>query len=210
MKVFRLIFICASFIMTSPSFGQLVDSLVFGYSNENGKQGLFVDKDPTGNIIYKNRYKNDKKNGLCRTSELNVVVEENYINGVLDGWARKLVNNKVVELKEYRKGELIYLLLLNNKGITTAEYQMKDGQYNGKHHQYSLKTGELIKTDTYKDGVRNGPSFTFYKNGTPKSSCTYISDKLEGLVTNYSKDGSVYSQYWFKNGEKIDQLFSAW
>ena len=198
------------FFFTATVNAQLKDSIATGHTNDQGKQGIFEEKDPTGNISYSYTYKNDKKHGVCKTAELNVVIEENYSNGILQGWSRKLEDNKVRELKQYDNGQLIHVILLGNKGIITAEYEMKDGKNHGEYRQYALKTGELIELSYYNQGMLNGPSISYYKNGDIRSTSTYKDGKLEGMVTNYDKNGKINSQYKYRNGEETDQIFSAW
>ena len=63
-----------------------------------------------------------------------------------------------------------------------------------------LGNGEKYAEFTFKDGVKNGKAFTYYK-GTVLTEENYINDKLNGEAKYYDK-GKLESEGFFRNDLK--------
>lgn len=52
------------------------------------------------------------------------------------------------------------------------------------------------------DGKAQGPVTWFYEDGTMEAQSTFVNDKLEGLVSEYYKNGQIKTKTHYSNGKK--------
>lgn len=53
---------------------------------------------------------------------------------------------------------------------------------------------------TYKNGVRNGPSITYFENGQIAGEINFVDGKMEGLFKAYYESGKLKMEAIYKNG----------
>lgn len=132
-----------------------VKVLVQFFSN-NGiveSEGFMIDKERVNTWVY--FHKNSK----------NVMIEEEYKNGVLDG---------------------TYKLYYKNKNLTKIEHY-KNGKLHGNSKQYS-DTGVLTDDLNYENGYLHGAAIYYEPNGKIKQKGRYKEDLKVG-VWEYYKEG---------------------
>lgn len=67
---------------------------------------------------------------------------------------------------------------------------------------WRYRDGQTRRKVRYKDGLRQGPFKSWYKNGRPKETGTYRDDKLHGRYRKFSArtEGRVLEKYFYVNG----------
>lgn len=86
----------------------------------------------------------------------------------------------------------------NAKTVMTREY-FNDGQLQDTRTVYS-KTGEVIETTTYLNGLKEGLSYYYAPDGVTLKKVTYKNDLLHGPAIYYSAKGRVTMEGAYKNG----------
>lgn len=137
-----------------------------------------------GNLEQKGSYKNDLPHGLwimyCNNGK--ILKEGNYLNGKEDG-----------VFKEYNcDGDIIKML--------TYEEGYKSGQF-------FLKIQTYIETGTYKDDLKYGKWQTFYDENVLRSVTSYENDLENGKYSMYYYNGNLMISGNYVNGRK-DGLWS--
>lgn len=94
------------------------------------------------------------------------------------------------------------------EGETVKEYgedesyyitEVKNGMRNGESKQYN-KEGNIIWTGTYKDNLLQGSYKKYYDDGKLREEGTYKDNLLHGNYKKYAYDGDLYEEGTYKNG----------
>ncbi len=107
----------------------------------------------------------------------------------------------------------------NSDSQEKAETAKKDSLTTGKFpkgEKFFYETGELHMNGKVKDGMRNGPWVSWFKNGIQNSEAYFINDEMDGeykvwyengaerIVGMYKKDVEVGTWYFFAdNGDTL-------
>lgn len=62
------------------------------------------------------------------------------------------------------------------------------------------KQGNVIAEETFKKGMKNGPSWTYYADGKVKEHILYKDGKKHGISEWYFNDGKIYQHTPYHNG----------
>jgi antitoxin component YwqK of YwqJK toxin-antitoxin module len=183
----------------------------FNQTDANGlKQGKWSKTYGNGVPRYTGQFKNDKPFGEFK---------HYYENGTLKAITNYSPDGIVARTKTFHE---------NSKPMAEGKFikQKKDSIWN----YYSEVDGRLISDETYRKGVLNGLSRTYYpetgnvaesiefKNGKKQGELrkyfpegnimtegTYVDDLLDGEFTLYFPDGSTQLKGQYKNGIQIGQ-----
>lgn len=79
------------------------------------------------------------------------------------------------------------------------EYKTMGSNYTGVWKMYS-EDSTLISSNTYLNGVRNGISIQYYKNGKPMLETNYLEGEQHGTAKKYYKSGKIYRETPYHNG----------
>jgi antitoxin component YwqK of YwqJK toxin-antitoxin module len=85
-------------------------------------------------------------------------------------------------------------------GMMTVQYEMADGQPDGKYTTY-LADGQPKQTVTYKKGVLDGPARTFFPSGQVEHEFSYVDGQVDGYYRTFSEDGKLLTEYIFSAGQ---------
>jgi len=151
--------------------------------------------DSLGNKILEISYKNGVKNGVKRSYGKKLILEENYKDGVLDGYfCEKYYNGKT------------------RKCISVV-----DGRFNGNVIVYD-SNGNVISFEVYKKGIlilredingfdlnhnKHGKWKEFYSNGNVKSEIEYYHGKKHGYYKLYDKNGNLLKVEMYVNDSLV-------
>jgi antitoxin component YwqK of YwqJK toxin-antitoxin module len=120
-----------------------------------------------GLVLY-GKIVNGLLDGLCKFEKDGVITSEIFFqNGVKNG-----------ECKFYNDGKILSIMTCQNgkrEGIAT----------------YYNADGSILKTETYKDDKKNGPSITYYPTSEVMEECQFANDILTGDLYRYNKKGKV-------------------
>ena len=145
-------------------------------TDENGrKQGYWEKVDPsTKKIIYKGNFKDDKPQGLFTY----------YFKGA----------DSVRTKMEFRQdGKYAYAKLYYYNGKLEAKGKYIGEQKDSLWNFYDDK-GLLISTETYTNGIKNGPAKIFFPDGKLSEEKIYKDGKLEGPFKQYFSEKSVKAE----------------
>lgn len=85
----------------------------------------------------------------------------------------------------------LLILIINLTGCKKDDIEIK---------QAFDESGKLKWEYTYKNGVRHGPSITYYENGQIAGEVNFVDGKMEGLFRAYYETGEVKMEAVYKNG----------
>lgn len=136
----------------------------------------------------------------------------NYKNGIIQQTANFDKNGKRILRQEYYKGEPKSL----NPNCTCSEltdtiYKSKkmklryDFPFTGECTKYYPNSNDPYERHNYENGLLNGRSFTYRKNGT-----IIVSNKFRNNIIietqSFDENGLLIETIRYKNGEKIEQI----
>lgn len=85
--------------------------------------------------------------------------------------------------------------ILVTKTVYDKGYKLSDTSYH-------FKTGRLIQTISYKDGLEDGVSKEYWPNGQLRGEVAYTQGVVNGVVRSYSTSGELLTQLLYVNGEE--------
>ena len=148
----------------------------------------------SGKLLVEINYKEGRKNGIRRTFQKDVILEEEFVNDVKQGWTRWL----------YAGGSL-------KKKVFFA-----DGREEGIAREYSqdgtvitlieYKKGYILNTENinrYRDGLKHGVWKIFYPDESVKEEGYYNYGKKDGYFKTFDVSGNLVSIQKFANDEEI-------
>jgi antitoxin component YwqK of YwqJK toxin-antitoxin module len=125
---------------------------------------LISTKEPVTGIVYLE----NKEDGF--------LMEEQYVNGVNDGYA-----------------------VTTKNGMKIAEYNFKNGKLHGVYRTWN-ENGNLAVETNWVNGLSNGKFKYFYENGNLKIEGIDSMGKLNGKHTEYYESGKMKKMEFWKNG----------
>lgn len=155
-----------------------------GYLIGNNKTGKWFNYAPNGILINVVEYENNIKSGLYLEFDNSgaVAVQENYLNGKLNG-----------EQKKYGVGP--------GGRMVKSIYNFKEGVFDGTCTEYA-ETGMMRSQMQYKAGKKDGTAKWYFSNGKLAMYQTYQNDMLNGPQEVYSQDGKLMSEGDYLNNLK--------
>jgi hypothetical protein len=82
----------------------------------------------------------------------------------------------------------------------------KDTVYNGLIRFYHVQSHQLVREGFYMNGVPNGISKTFYKNGRTKYVCNYKNGEINGFSELRDSTGYVITTNYFYHGLPVGPI----
>lgn len=144
------------------------------------KQGVWIKKDPQGNLIYQATFKDDKPVGEMK---------------------RYHENGKIKAIMVFTEGsEVSDAQLFDEQGKLVAQGKY-EGQKKTGEWQYLLNS-KIVSTETYLNGQKHGLSKRYYKTGEILEEATWQNDKLHGVYRSYFQDGKPYIECNYTEGKR--------
>jgi len=152
-----------------------------------------------GTLVLEYYYGNGKKNGLRKNYDPKdklLLSEENYVNDVKQNLTKFYYKN----------------------GNVKQEIPFKDGREEGQGFEFD-STGIITNIIDYragfikkqekinrrdKDGLKQGVWKEFYPNRNLKNECTYLNDKKNGYLKEYSLNGDLQNTTKYVDGRIIE------
>ena len=190
------------------------------YKNLIGQISLYsgqvIELDKNKKIISEGSLYYGKKNGLFKsydsTNSYNLLLEENYRDGKLDGISRRYnSNNSILSVENFRNGTLDgESSYYNTIGELIEKVNFTNGKRDGLTIVYNVidpKTSlkSSFREDNYVNGILNGESI-FYNSQNKKTSETFFKDGIEvGPYKNYfSNNGQLSFQSDINQNDKCE------
>ncbi len=144
------------------------------------KQGLWTKRDTEGRLIYQATFKDDKPVG---------------------------------EMKRFHENGKLKAILIFTEGSNESDAQLFDeqgkqiasGKYDGQKKTGEWKymaNNQIISTETYLNGQKNGISKRFYKTGELLEEANWQNDQLNGVYHSYFLDGKPYIECKYSEGKR--------
>ncbi|MEA3478710.1 MAG: hypothetical protein U9R60_11060 [Bacteroidota bacterium] len=113
-------------------------------------------------------------------------------------------SGKQVDERPFRladNGDTVFQVLNKNGDLITEE-TVKNGMKNGPSWTY-YPDGKVKEKIPYKDGKKNGTAEWYFQNGKLYQSTPYENDLIHGVRTKYFEDGSLSAQIPYEIGQPL-------
>jgi len=191
-------------VLQSVTFAQSVNQ-----TDANGmKQGRWTKTYSNGVPRYEGQFKNDKPYGEFK---------HYYENGTLKAITNYSPDGVVARTKTFHEnsqpmavGKFIkqkkdslwtYYSEVDGKLISDETY--RKGVLNGLSRTYYPETGNIAESIEFKNGIKKGKLRKYFPEGSIMTEGTYKDDQLDGEFTLYFPDGSIQLKGLYKNGVQI-------
>jgi len=103
--------------------------------------------------------------------------------------------------KTYQPGnDTVVLKFFNSDGILKSQGTMVDKKREGEWNYYNGGKENLVMTEHYKNGMKDGVKLVFRKNGKPWQKYHYVRDTLQGDTKTFDRNGEIESEGHYKKG----------
>ncbi len=152
------------------------------YDEAGRRHGLWIKKYSNGNIRYRGTFSHGKETGKFFFYSPSNPDHPSAVKDYTAGDGR-------VKVSFYRDDGTLESegFFIGKKRTGTWKYYFKDGK-------------TLLSTEEYRDGKRNGVSYTYYVNGKTAKEAHYKDGKLHGTVKMYSRDGVLLELMTYRDG----------
>jgi antitoxin component YwqK of YwqJK toxin-antitoxin module len=144
---------------------------------------------------------NNQKNGpLFQWLDNKLISEENYIDGVQEGFQYKWNDGIQVSKLKYKYGLLNgtqYTWYLN--GNKKSEYNYINGKREGFQYDW-WENGKIKYKENYNDGLLRGAQYGWYDDGNKSFITNYLNGKKEGPQYGWWENGTVEYTNNYKDG----------
>lgn len=175
--------------------------VVYDKNGELYSGAVALADDENRRIIY--FYSNGRKNGVARSnfSADKIEFQTTYVNGKKNGDEVLFYNNGKLKYKRTYQNDLLngeeIFYYPDGKPQKVSRYT--DGKLNGVI-DYFDENGDRIRTETYKNGIKDGPE-RIIANNILREEIQFANGKREGIYKTYSSEGS-WREIPFKNDKK--------
>lgn len=169
--------------------------------------------DDEGNVVVDENYTAGKLNGLCRYYKSGVLVRETeYTDGKINGEEKlySLQTGKLNSNSWARKGVLdsVYTYYPSGKTESTRIYKYFPGfAYTEEFSYYTLydTTGKKLSDGEYHFSNKDKTWTTYYPNGKVKSQTPYSNGKIIGVYKKWYMNGKPLIEMECENGNVVSQ-----
>jgi antitoxin component YwqK of YwqJK toxin-antitoxin module len=172
----KVFLVLSSLIWSAGISAQSTDTLWNQTDAQGQRQGYWKKSHPDGTLMYRGFFKDGKPVGKMRRY---------YENGA-------------------RRADMVYL---EGTGITYAKVYYRNGKLaaEGKYIKmvkdsvwkyYSYYSDDLMYSETYKTGLKDGESRKFYPGGQVAEIMTWQMDKKHGLWKQFFEDSTIRLVSW--------------
>ncbi len=142
--------------------------------------------------------KEEDKQNTTQSQEYNFSIEGTIEH--IDSTYASGFHNVSTYYDEKTKEKKAYVKFYDN-GHPYTDIRFKNGVRNGESFSYH-KNGNPFSINTYLNGEWHGPYKTFFENGQPRIVASYIDGKEEGEWIQFYPNGKIDTRGNYVNGEK--------
>jgi antitoxin component YwqK of YwqJK toxin-antitoxin module len=172
----NLLLIFSSILLSAGMSGQSTDTLWNQTDSQGLRQGYWKKSYPDGNLIYKGFFKDGKPIGR---------VERFYENGT-----------RRAELVYPEGTDFTYATIFYRTGNLAAEGKYVNLAKDSLWRYYSYYSDDLMYTETYKTGLKDGESRKFYPGGQIAEVMTWQMDLKHGPWKQFFEDSTIRLISW--------------
>ena len=152
------------------------------FDAQGKRHGVWIKKYPNGNIRYRGTFEHGKEVGIFK---FYAVTGQKH----------------PVAVKEYTTdSDIVKVSFYSLKGKLESEGKMRGKKRTGLWKYYFPDGKSLLATENYKEGLLDGVSKTYYKNGKLAEEAHYKMGKLHGKHVRYADTGKTVEQLTYKDG----------
>lgn len=169
------------------------------------KQGSWVKKDDTGNIIYKGTFVNDKPIGKFiyyyptgNTKSITTFYKKDRqaFTQLFSPDGKRISQGKI----NGESKDSTWTFYNDNDSVSSIDIYV-NGKRNGICKTF-YKSGKLLEEANYKDDVLNGTYKKYYESGTLNMVCINVNGLHEGIAKFYYPSGQMSIEGFYKNDFK--------
>lgn len=172
----NLLLVFSSLLLSAGISAQSTDTLWNQTDALGQRQGYWKKSYPDGNLIYKGFFKDGRPVGK---------MERFYENGV-----------RRAELVYLEGTEITHARIFYRTGNLAAEGKYVNMAKDSVWRYYSYYSDDLMYTETYKTGLKDGESRKFYPGGQIAEIMTWQMDMKEGLWKQFFEDSTIRLVSW--------------
>lgn len=109
-------------------------------------------------------------------------------------------HNQIVDV--WKHGNWFLPTLIVDKDTVLMKKTVYDMGNKLSDTSYNFKTGKLIQTISYKNGLEDGVSKEFWPDGRLRGEVSYTQGVVDGSVKSYSAGGELLTRLFYVNGEE--------
>ncbi len=177
----NLILIFSSILLSAGLSAQPTDTLWNQTDAQGQRQGYWKKNYPDGNLIYKGFFKNGKPVGN---------MERFYENGT-----------RRAEMVYHEGTENTYATIFYRNGKLAAKGKYVNMAKDSIWCYYSYYSDDLMYTETYKAGLKNGESRKFYPGGQLAEILTWQMDLKHGPWKQFFEDSTIRLVSWHESNQ---------
>jgi len=204
----RIITLIITMLLTTPLF-ILAQSV--NQSDANGmKQGRWTKTYSNGVPRYEGQFKNDKPYGEFKHYYENGTLKAITIyspDGVVARTKTFHENSNLMAVGKFiqQKKDSVWTYYSEVDGKLISDETYRKGVLNGLSRTYYPETGNIAESIEFKNGIKQGKLRKYFPEGNIMTEGTYVDDQLDGEFTLYFPDGSTQLKGQYKNGIQIGQ-----
>jgi antitoxin component YwqK of YwqJK toxin-antitoxin module len=178
----RTLFILFTILLCQLSSAQKADTLFNQIDKSGKKQGHWKVKFDNGAIKYTALFKDDKPVG-----EMRRYFEDKSLKAII---------------KFDASGKKSFAKLYYQSGPLAAEGNYINSLKDSIWKYYSYYTNDLVRTENFTFGKRNGKTYTYFKNGKVSEEITWKNDIKDGVWKQYYETGVMKMYSAFEKGKR--------
>lgn len=161
--------------------GQQADT-INRFDKDGKRQGYWIQKYPSGKTRYEGYFKDDNPSG---------VFKRYYENDTLQ--------SVLFYSSDGKEADAIFF---HSNGFIASAGKYINRKREGKWSFYSsVIQGYLVAEETYRDNLKNGPSFRYHPDKTIAEKLTYINDVRNGQWEQYRPGGIIFLRATYRDGK---------
>lgn len=124
----------------------------------------------------------------------------NYVDGQPTGF-EQYHENGTIKAKTVDSFDVQFVLRYNENGVLLQKERLKNKLLEGPSYSY-YDDGSIESIVYYKNGKKHGLFRLYYRTKKLKAECIFVNDSIDGLFKTWTEDG-FYGEEYFKMGKRV-------
>ncbi|MBA3647601.1 MAG: toxin-antitoxin system YwqK family antitoxin [Chitinophagales bacterium] len=174
--------------------------------HEDVLNGITLMFQTSGMLMREADFSRGKLNGILHEYTDNYLsLEENYINGVLNGWRRVYKNSVIAEEGGWKMGKRDSInRWYYEDGKESVEYNYTNGMIEGASKSF-FESGQLKAEGTFRNNYEEGLWKEYLESGKENSEGLYKAGKKNGKWKIFNEDGRLQKMIEYLDGKVVKE-----